>query len=254
MKKITVITPTFRSPHLADIFVRSFEKFKPADLQIKYVIVENSDDDSYREHVLSLANNVTWIQNPGVPHIYEKGEGSSANGLGVDKALEHTDTEYVFIAHCDTCVTNKSFFESISLKVSEGNVLVGTVLDPARINAVHISGLLIKTDLAKNIDIMPVHKNGKMILDVGDSYTQHCRDNNLPHFCFPNTFNDHSLVDTLEEKYRTFHVDRSIDPQGNVMFMHLGRGIEKTHNTYRKPNRVYLPGWYEFCNRILEEN
>jgi len=252
VKEITVITPTFRSPHLADIFVRSFEKFKPKDLEIKYVIVENSDDVSYKDHVLTLAKNIVWIQNPGIPSIYEKGEGSSANGLGVDKALEYADTEYVFIAHCDTCVTNKSFFENIALKANEGNVLVGTVLDPSRIHAVHISGLLIKSEIAKAMNIMPVWEEGKMILDVGDSYTQYCRDNNLPYFCFPNTFNDHALAASLDEKFRDFHVDRSLDSQGNVMFMHLGRGIEKTHNTYSKPNRVYLPGWYNFCNSLLE--
>ena len=259
MKEITVITPTFRSPHLADIFVRSFEKFKPENLDIKYVIVENSDDESYRDHVLSLAKNITWIQNPGVTHTFtdaktgtENSEGSKANGLGVDKALEHAETEYVFIAHCDTCVTSQNFFYSIISKVEEGNVLVGTVLDPSRISAVHISGLLIKTEIAKKVDIMPVYEKEKMIMDVGDTYTKYCRDNNLPHYCFPNTFNENSLVDNLEEKFKSFHVDRALDQNGNVMFMHLGRGIEKTHNTYKKPNRVYLPGWYNFCNSLLE--
>ena len=254
MDKLTVVTPTFRSPELADIFVRSFEKFRPKELDIKYVVVENSDDKTYRDHILSLAGNIVWIQNPDTPHIFEKGEGSSANGLGVDKALEYTETEYVFIAHCDTCVTSQSFFHSVFSKVEEGNVLVGTVLDPGRIGAVHISGLLIKTEIAKNIDIMPVYEGGKMIMDVGDTYTKYCRDNNLPYFCFPNTFNKNNLVDNLEEKFRLFHVDRSLDHEGNVMFMHLGRGIEKTHNAYDKPNRVYLPEWHEFCSKILEDN
>ena len=91
-------------------------------------------------------------------------------------------------------------------------------------------------------------------MDVGDTYTKYCRDNNLPYFCFPNTFNKNNLADNLEEKFRLFHVDRSLDHEGNVMFMHLGRGIEKTHNAYSKPNRVYLPEWYEFCSKILEDN
>ena len=261
MNNLTVVTPTFHSPHLADIFIRSFEKFKPKDLAIEYIVVENSDDSSYRDHVLSLAKNIVWIQNPGTTHIYaarkpgtENNEGSKANGLGVDKALKHVKSEYVFIAHCDTCVTSQNFFHSIISKAEEGNVLVGTSLDGGRINAVHISGLLIKSEIAKKVDIMPVYEDNKMIMDVGDSYTKYCRDNNLPYFCFPDTHGGGASIDNLEEKFRKFHVGRTIDDDGNVMFMHLGRGIEKTHNTYRKPNRPYLPDWYEFCSKILEDN
>ena len=44
MKKINVLTVTFHTPGLIKSMINSFEKFKPEDLDITYVVVENSRD------------------------------------------------------------------------------------------------------------------------------------------------------------------------------------------------------------------
>ena len=248
MKKFTVLTPTFKSFHLIDSFIRSFEFFCPENIECHYIVVENSDVEDYKEHVLSLSKNVTWIQNP----IKEK--NSEANGIGVARGLDEIEDDFVFVAHCDTCVTSEKFFFEMLKKRNEGFKLIGTVLDPGRINAVHISGLYVDLNLLKTTDIMPVYESGKQIMDVGDTLTLRCIEENIPYFCFRNTFNDPDLSNVIDEKFKYFHVDRCLDQNDNIIFMHLGRGIPKTQNTYSKANRVYLPEWYSFCNDLIDKN
>ena len=251
MNNLDVIIPTFKSYKLAEIVIRSFEKFKPADLYVRYIVVENSDDDSYRDKILELPNTM-WIQNSDATNIFQVGNGSDANASGIMMGLEFVMSDYVFICHCDVCVTSKEFFKSCLEKLKEGYKLVGTCLDPSRINAIHISGLFVETKLAKDVSYYPVVKDGQMTHDVGDLLTQKCRDEKIKHYSFTNTFNTPPLAKQCNpEKYRDFHVDRCLDDKGNVMFMHLGRGIEKQFGKYYKPNRVYFPQWVDFCENII---
>lgn len=249
MKNLDVVVPTFHSKDFIEIFIRSFEKFKPETLDVRYIVVENSTDSSYRNLTLGLAEKVLWIENP--THLIN----SEANAEGVDIGLQFVSSEYVFIAHCDTVVTNSKFFLDMFSAVSDGFKLVGTVLDPARIKAVHISGLLVETNLAKSVSYYPVYdSNGEMTHDTGDLLTQKCRDEDIMHTWFANTFNLPDMIDILDEPFKSFTVDRCLSYDNEVMFMHLGRGIPKMAGIYNKPNRVYFDGWVEFCkNYVLSE-
>ena len=252
MRKFSIIIPTYHTPELIQILIQTFERFKPVDVENHFIIVENSDDESYKDLVLSMAKFVTWIQNPDAPAFgSSNNSGSFANGMAVKKGLEGVNDEYVFVAHCDVCLTSTAFFEEMFKKRQEGYSLIGTSIDNSRINAIHQSGFYIRTELLKKCDIMPVFENGKVVQDVCDPLTAYCRKNNLPVFCYKNTFNDPALVNILPEPYKSFHVDRCLDSDGSIMFMHLGRGVPKTTNTYFKPNRVYLPQWCEFAQEYL---
>ena len=55
MKTFTVLTQTYHQPELTEIAIKSFEKFKPDDYEIHYVVVEGSDDVSYRDKILSIS-------------------------------------------------------------------------------------------------------------------------------------------------------------------------------------------------------
>tara|TARA_R110001583_G_scaffold16272_13_gene66734 strand:- start:15958 stop:16719 length:762 start_codon:yes stop_codon:yes gene_type:complete len=252
MKNLDIIIPTFKSYKLAELLIRSFEKFKPDTLDIKYIVVENSSDSSYKTKILSLNSNIKWIQNEKATSILVGGNGSDANASGIEAGLELVTTEYVFICHCDTFVSSESFFKEIFKKAEEGHELIGTSTDPSRIKAIHQSGFLAKTSLAKSVSYYPVRVEGSMTHDVGDLLTQKCRDSSISYTCFRNTFNAPGLVEeNLSSPFKDFHVDRCLDSSGNVMFMHLGRGIEKQFGRYSKPNRVYFPQWVEFCEGII---
>lgn len=250
MIELSIVVPTFKSRDLALGTLVSFRKFCPPNLfWLKFVVVENSDDISYKNDVLNLgAPDVKWINNP------TDKRNSWANASGVSVGLEHVETEYAFICHCDVFVTSMSFYDALKQKIDDDFSLVGTVKDPSRINAIHISGLLTKTQLAKSVDMDPfIDENNEMKLDVGDRLTEICRLLSLKHCCFDNTFNDPSIIDRLTEPFRSFHVDRCV-VDNKVIFMHLGRGIDKTNGVYSKPGRVDINGWNSMKRKLLFEN
>jgi hypothetical protein len=246
LDKISLIIPSFHSEDLTDISINSFERFRPHKLLINYVVVENSDDISYKQNILSLSKNITWVNNK--TNLI----GSDANAIGLEVGLKHVTTEWVFLAHCDVCVTSRLFFEEILRKAEEGFHVIGTEFDPSvhRIKALHISGIFLKTSIAKSVNLYPRFLKDGRHMDVGDEITSYCRENDIRHFCFRNTFNYPELADTLDPKYK-IQTDRCVSDSGEVIFMHLGRGIPKTEKTYNKPDKTSLAEWTQFCKRIM---
>jgi hypothetical protein len=138
-------------------------------------------------------------------------------------------------------------------KMEEGYELIGTVLDPSpeRIDAIHVSGYMVKSDIAKKISFYPRDLGGGKRLDVGDEASLYCEKNGIKNYCFRNTFNDLSLIDEIEDSYKGIYCDRCINDSGEVIFMHLGRGVPKTNKTYRKKGKTDLETWKIFCNGVL---
>ena len=202
MKNISVLVPTFHSKDLILILVKSFEVFKPEWLTVNYVVVENSSDVSYKQDILELVNDdsrVQFINN--VTHLI----GSEANANAIEIGLPHIKDQWVFICHCDTCVTSSLFFDQMLKLVEEGNRAIGTKIDESkyRIRAMHISGIFIESSLAKTINYYPKVVDNGCQIDVGDEITLKCRNKEIRHVCLDNTFNDISLVETLikEKEY-----------------------------------------------------
>ncbi len=250
MRKFSIIIPTLRTFELVNGLIRSFEFFRPSDLEIHYIVVENSSDESYKDKVIDSAEHVTWVQNPSA----ENHAGSIGNAKGIISGLEYVADEYVFIAHCDICITSSSFFEELFDKRNSGYKLIGTSIDPSkdRVQAFRQSGYYVDVELIKKCDMMPhvSRDTHTVFMDVGDSVTIYCRENDLDMFCYKSTLNESTLIDSLPEPYRSFQVDRCLDSKGDVMFMHLGRGVPKTRGTYSKARRIGLPQWISFIKEL----
>ena len=247
MNKLTVLTLTFHQKDLVDILIRSFEKYRPENLEITYVVVENSNDTSYKEHTESLAKNVRWFNNPDA----DVGEASTANGMGIEFGKHHVKDEWTFVCHNDVAVTDTTFFEEMFRKVEEGYELVGVVKDNSRIEAVHVSGYLTKTNLLQKVDA----RHNMPILDVGDRLTEYFRENDMKYHVFRNTENNHGLYEVCNEPYHSLGpscgMDRCLNSNDKVMFIHLGRGAPKSMNKYFKPGKITYPGWVKFCNEVI---
>jgi hypothetical protein len=242
LKNIDFIIPSYHSKELTSLCIRSFEKYK-GDYNFRYIVVENSDNISYKEEVLSLSDNIKWIQNP-TEYI-----NSEANACAIAKGLSFVKSEYVFICHNDVAACHENWLNFLVEKIRNKDcVAAGYVLDNIRIKALHISGILVQTSIAKSVSMYPVYdQNGKQTLDVGDIITQHCRENDLKYFCCNNTHNDQSYIEKCDDVYRSLkNVDRALDADNNVIFLHLGRGTPKTLGTYWKENRLTLGGWINF--------
>ena len=247
MNELSVIIPSYHSKALTLICIESFERFKSKGMEMTYIVIENSDDISYRDDVLNSATNVKWMINP------TKLRGSDANADALRIGLKEVKSEFVFLCHCDTCVASKLFFDELLKKAKDGYRMVGTGLDNTRINACHISGIFVDTEIARSVDMFPSYQNCKMIMDVGDDITKYCRDNDIKHTCLNNTYNLFDEGSLLDDKYRGFRVNRSVNKSGEVLFMHLGRGIPKTQGVYKKEGRIYLAEWIAFCRRLLSD-
>lgn len=246
---VSIIVPSFHSKDLTKICVNSIKKFCPSNIEIQCIVVENSDDVSYKDEIVSSENvNIKWINN------FTNAVASTANAEAIKIGLDHVKSNIVFMLHCDICITSSMFFKKILSKYNEGYMLIGTLYDitPNRINAYHVSGLAVDYKIAKKVKYFPHYENGIIKLDVGDELTQYCKKNNIKRFCFKNTFNDKNLIKYIGQEYADLpYVSRCIDENNSVIFMHLGRGIARTQGKYFKNDRVSIEKWIKFCNGLL---
>lgn len=239
MKRLSILIPTCRTNHLVENVIKSFEKYKPEDLEITYVVVENSNETSYQTTAEGLAKNVKWIQNP------TNTTGSYANAVALETGKKFITDEYTFLCHADICITSQAFFTSMFEKIKDGNSMVGVDIDVIRIKAVRQCGILIETEILKKVDTSP----NMPTYDVGDPLTTYCRDNNLKFHVFANTATNRSLVENLNEPFKSWGpdcgVDRCINDEGEVIFIHLGRGDLKSKGGYHNRIKKTIKDWAE---------
>jgi len=196
INSISVIIPSYRSRDLTVIFLKSFEKFRPSNLNINYFVVENTQDISYKDKVLGLAENVKWTNNNYIIRVNESGSSQNASAIEISK--KHIKDNFVFIAHCDICITNESFYYTLFKKIEEYE-LIGPLFDicEERIGALHVSGLFMKSELMNKVNFFPRRIDSNNRMDVGDAATLYCRKNNLKYLCLPNTYNYPELVENI---------------------------------------------------------
>jgi hypothetical protein len=242
---VDIIIPAFKSKDSTLLCLRSFLKFNN-HFNFNYFVVENSNDESYKKEALSLSDNVTWVQNP----TSEKSSFANANAL--HRGIRESGSEFVFVCHNDVLAVHKDWVKVLFDKiVREDYCVAGFRKDNTRIGAIHISGLLTTRSMVTDIDLYPV--GGGSILDVGDSLTKYCIDNGLKFFSCRNTHNNPKIEQELDFPFSGLHdVDRALSDDNEVLFLHLGRGTQKTHKTYYKPNKVTIEEWVDFGENFLK--
>ena len=253
MDSMTVLITSFHQRDFTLNCIKGYLKFCPEDFNLSIVVVENSDDVSYKEDVCGMGDNITWVNN-NTPH-----KGADALSHGVDVGMEYVKDEYVFLSHNDICITSEHFFTSLKEKAEEGNHLVGTCSDthPLRNHCIIILGCLVKSDIVRKVDLyQKPNPDGSPRFECGDRVHLYCKDNNLKHLCFDNTHNNPELVNELEEPFKSLdYTVRTVDHYGNVIFLHFARGSEKSAGRYKKKGRLDIPQILEFCEtNIFNEN
>lgn len=234
------------------ICVKSFERFCPEGLHLNYIIIENSDDISYKHDIINLVKNNTirqYINNP-TSEI-----GSNANAVAIEMGLRFVDDYIVFLCHSDICILSPYFYQRTMEKLELGYELVGNFEDDKRIKAIHVCGLMVKTEIAKSSEIFPLLKNGVQVMDVGDGITDYCRKHNRKYCCFRNTWNDKESVNSINQTIlRRSNMAVSMDDQGNPLVAHLSRGSNKTNNSRiygGKSTKIMVPMWKDICERAM---
>lgn len=242
--EVTVVFVSFMTPELVKILIDSFKKFCTEDFTLKFLAIENSDYD---------LKNFLKDKNCIVINRSTNSELSYAHSEGLEASKNFVDTEYVFTCHSDVCVTSSSFFWELKKCIDDDVSLAGVCEDahPDRVRALHCSGLFMKTELFKKVSTVPELP----VLDTADKYTVYCRDNNLKMRRYRNTYNDTSIVEVCNSPFKelgpTCGMDRCLDSNDKVMFIHQGRGTTKHSGKYHNYGKIKTDEWLAICNRIL---
>ena len=262
LNNLEVIIPSYKSRDLTRLFVKSFEFFKPDDMELTYHIVENSNDTSYMKESQSWAPNVVWHSNPEADTNEDSSQnkGSWANCSAINFVKHDIKTEFVFLCHNDCIVTSPLFFQELRQRTNEGNLAIGTIATknkgPERtMRALHSSGLLVATSILQEVGVTPEFHNN---IDVVEIITTHCIENDIPHHVFENTFENKQLVSFCNEPWLSLGdscgIDRSFDTnKTEVVYVHLGRGSDKNFNQYSKPGKVMFNDWVGLCDHFLDQ-
>ena len=245
MKSVTLLVVEINTK-LSKYLIQSFEKFKPKDLNVNYLVVENSPNNKFKDEICAISDNITWLDNPPTQNW---AGGSSDHCRGLTHGRDFIKDEWVFICDNDSVVTSESFFSEFFKKAEEGFDCMAVSHHPDHDTA-HLSGGFFKTELVKKVDLYPFY-NGNKFHDTGSGLTFKSE----KHYIFRNTWNDNSLVDIINDPYKswgeTCGIDRCLDSNNNIMHIHLGRGVLKYRGGYTKPNKRTYSDWIEFIEKEL---
>ena len=182
-----------------------------------------------------------------------QGWGSYANAIGLEIAVRLIDpkSRYLMALHMDTMPCRTGWLSFLRSRLHDNIAAAGTRMDKARTTegVLHVLGCLIDFQLFRqlNLDFMPQLPQ----YDVGDRVTVALREAGYDVFACPNTLWEPQLVERIptSSPLRHLHVDRSLDNEGNVIFLHLGRGLRKSFNSHR--TGITVEEWVNFADEYL---
>jgi len=154
--------------------------------------------------------------------------------------------------HMDTMPCHVGWLSFLQSTLGSSVRAAGVRMDRFRVSegVLHVLGYLVDFQLLRHLhlDFLP-HLPG---YDVGDRVTVALREAGYDVFACRNTHKDPELVDRISASspLRNLHVDRSFDDDGNVIFLHLGRGVHKASGT-TYTGKTTPEEWIRFADRHL---
>jgi len=157
---------------------------------------------------------------------------SYANAIGLEIAAKLVDPQssYLMSMHMDTMPCRAGWLSYLRSRINDRVRAAGVRMDKTRTpeGVLHVLGYMVDFQLFKKLklDYLPDLPQ----LDVGDKVTVRLREEGYEVFACPNTLWEPALVEKIpmSSPLRDFHVDRAFDDHGNVIFLHLGRGVRKS--------------------------
>ena len=182
---------------------------------------------------------------------------SYANAVGLELAVRliNPQAHYLMTLHMDTMPFHTGWLSFLQSKLGDGIAAAGVRMDRARTpeGVLHVLGCLVDFQLFRQLklDFLPHLPQ----YDVGDRVTVALRDAGYDVFACPNTLWEPQLLETIpsSSRLRHLHVDRSFDDDGNVIFLHLGRGVRKSTGSYNydDPKKTTPEEWIAFAEECL---
>lgn len=165
--------------------------------------------------------------------LFNKGNryrGSYANAVALEIAASiiDADTQVMMTFHMDTMVCQKGWLSYLRSHLTDEVRCVGVRMDEVRQRVVHVLGMLFDFSLFRPLGLSFQHN--MPLYDAGDAISITLREAGYGLWACRNTLWSPGLIDLLpkDSPYRRLTVDRALNDENEVIFMHLGRGVIKS--------------------------
>ena len=142
--------------------------------------------------------------------------------------------------HMDVMACREGWLSFLLSKLGPKIRAAGVRMDKTRTpeGVLHVLGFVVDFHAfrALGVDFFPALPRW----DVGDRVTIELRKAGYGVFACENTVWEPDLVEKIPHasELRTLHVDRAFDDDGNLIFLHLGRGLRKSDGEHSKGTTV----------------
>jgi hypothetical protein len=195
----------------------------------------------------------------------QRRDGSYANAIALEIGREVVPpgAGRLLTLHSDTLAVRSGWLSTLTRKMDEGYALVSGVRDNIRIGACHVSCLLVDRAQMGDVGASFLHNirqerfGDRPEYDVGDELSYLFDLHQLKRFTFPNTHNDEGMIERIypeDPLCAMSYCDRCLDDDGNVFFVHLGRGVGKALGVYSDPIKTLPRQWLDFAGSVLERS
>jgi hypothetical protein len=233
---------------LVRVCIQAVQYFTPEPHELW--VVDNNSPRENVEWLRELPNvNLAFSRtDPRPPHAEDTGNAadpgaqltwdSYSNAIALEIAVRLIDprSAYFMSMHMDTMPCRSGWLSHLRSKIQGKVGASGVRLDKTRTpeGVLHVLGYVVDFQLFRRLglDFLPELP----AFDVGDRVTTRLRQEGYEVFACPNTLWEPELISTIpaSSPLSTFHVDRSFDDEGNVIFLHLGRGVRKSLGVHQR--------------------
>lgn len=252
--------PNEQAFQILRVCVQTIQHFTPEPHEIW--VVDNNSSRAQADRLLELCNiNLVFNRTDPRPRgerlfpdrSQQKDWGSYANAIALEigARLVDANARFLMTMHMDTMPCQKGWLSYLLGKLNEQVRASGVRMDTERVKEgiLHVLGYLVDFQLFRQmkLDFFPNLPG----YDVGDLAIVKIREAGFEIFACPNSLWNERLIDILPEDspFRPLGVDRSFDDAGNVIFLHLGRGVRKSSGEHVKG--VTPDEWIKFANEHL---
>jgi hypothetical protein len=156
--------------------------------------------------------------------------GSYANAVALEIAsrMVDPDTKVMMTLHMDTAACRSGWLSYLREHLSDEVRCVGVRMDEVREKVIHVLGMMFDFTLFRPLKL--TYQHNMPAYDVGDAISIALNKAGYGVWACRNTLWQPELVSLIPEDspFRYLNVDRSLDDDNQVIFMHLGRGICKS--------------------------
>lgn len=226
-------------------------------------IVDNGSLPEWTDRMLAFEGvNLVFNQTPPIPleaaanpDAKQEDYGSFANGIGLElgAALIDPGSRFFMSMHMDAMPCRRDWLPTLREKIEQGASAAGVELHRGRTPAgvLHPQGLMLDFQRFRQLglDFMPALPQ----YDVADRVSIRLREAGDRLYAFRNSLWETEMVRHIaaDSLLRDTHIDRAFDDDGNIFYLHLGRGVVKAAGEYYKAGRLTADEWVDLANRLI---